>query len=459
MRHTIGMVTRRFTRAKREAYAQYPAGEQARQRALAAKREVIEQLPALLTKARQALERNGAVTYMAATASDAVDRVTEILRHHQVRTVIKSKSMLTEELALNERLEKAGVAVRETDLGEFIIQLAGEKPSHILAPAAHKNRAQIRQLFTEDAHREGMEPPPSDATADLTLYARRRLRREFLQADAGITGGNFLVAETGTVVLITNEGNADMVTTLPRVLISIVGVEKLLPRWQDFLAAVTQPALSGVGRRLSSYTTIIQGPRQAGQTEGPEAWYVILVDNGRLALRGTPYQDALACIRCGACLNACPVFRQLGGHAYGSVYPGPIGVVETPALSQWAVGSELPSEACTLCHACGEICPMGIDLPHMIVSLRADKVDHGQVPRGQVTSYRLWARWWASSGGYRRVLRIARWGQRLYQRQGRLVRAPGFAGGWFHTRTMPTIAKETFHEWWQRTREAGERHG
>lgn len=459
MRHTIGVVTRRFTQAKRDAYAQYPPGEEARRHALSAKREVIRRLPELLTEARQALERNGAVTYVATTADEAVERVTAILRQHQVKTVIKSKSMLTEELELNDRLREAGLKVRETDLGEFIIQLAGEKPSHILAPAAHKNRAQIRQLFDEDARREGISPPVSEDTADLTAYARERLRQEFLQADAGITGGNFLVAETGTVVLITNEGNADMVTTLPRILISVVGVEKLLPRWEDFQAAVSQPALSGVGRRLSSYTTLIQGPRRPGQNEGPEAWYVVLVDNGRLSLRGTPYQDALACIRCGACLNACPVFRQLGGHAYGSVYPGPIGVVETPALSQWATGSELPSVACTLCHACGDICPMGIDLPRMIISLRTEKVNRGGVPRTQAASYRLWAQWWASPAGYRRSVRLARVGQKFYRRRGRLVGAPGFAGGWFQTRTMPTVAAETFHEWWQRTRERGSRHG
>ncbi|MCY0865254.1 MAG: lactate utilization protein B [Sulfobacillus sp.] len=453
MRETLGRVTRRFVAAKRAVYHDYPVGETARHQALMAKRETIHRLPELLATARRQLEAHGAVTAFAHTADEAVATIRAILDTHQVRTVIKSKSMLTEELHLNEALAVHGIHVRETDLGEFIIQLAGEKPSHILAPAAHKNRAQIAALFRADAAQHGLAPPADDTIEALNHYAHDRLRQEFLTADAGMTGANMVVAETGTVVLITNEGNADMVTTVPRVLVTVVGVEKIVPTWADFQALVTQPAMSGIGRRLSSYTTLIQGPRRTDQSEGPAAWHVVFVDNGRLALRNPPYADALACIRCGACLNACPVFRQIGGHAYGSVYPGPIGVVETPALTQWAQGAELPSVACTLCHACGEICPMGIDLPRMIVQLRTDKVARRMIPATVRWSYRLWAREWESASGYRRSIRWARRGQWWYQRGGRLVGAPGLARGWFQTRTMPPIASETFHEWWERTRE------
>lgn len=452
MRRTMGEVTRRLAWAKREVYRAYSSGEAARREALQAKRRTLAELPTLVQQARQALERRGAVVHMAETAQDAVRIVTGLLQATGVRTVIKSKSMLTEELALNAGLEAAGIRVLETDLGEYIIQLAHERPSHILVPAAHKTREQIRELFAADAARSGVTTPASSDIGALTAYARRRLRAEFLAADAGVTGGNFVVADAGAVVLVTNEGNADMVVSLPPLLVTVVGVEKIVATWEDLIQAITQPAMSGTGRRLSSYTTVVQGPRPDSGADGPERWHVVFVDNGRLALRESPYGEVLACIRCGACLNVCPVFRQIGGHAYGSVYPGPIGVVETPALTQWAQGSELPTVACTVCHACGEACPMAIDLPRMIVQLRHDKVTRRLTPRGIDWTVRLWARWWSTPSGYRRTVRWARRGQLLMRRGPELRWAPGWAGGWFRGRTMPPVARETFHEWWARQR-------
>lgn len=450
MRNTIGFVTRRFTVAKREAYRQHPELETARLVAVQEKRQAIRDLPELLATLRARIEEHGGQTYLAANAHDAVHRVLNIAHHEQVRLVIKSKSMVTEEIELNRALEQAGILVRETDLGEYIIQLAHEKPSHILAPAAHRNRHQIDELFEHDAAQQGVMPPRSDDIQDLTAYARQRLRQEFLAADMGVTGGNFLVAETGTLVLITNEGNADMVTTLPRILVSIVGVEKVIRDWASLIHLIQQPAMSGIGRHLSSYTTLVHGPKQAGSADGPMQWHVILVDNGRMALRDTAFEDVLSCIRCGACLNVCPVFREVGGHAYGSVYPGPIGIVETPLLTDFAMLPELPSSLCTLCHACQEACPMEINLPKHIVDLRRIKVKRKMTPGMWDWTMKTWARFWSTPGGYRRSVRIARLATRLSGQHQSLHAAPGVFAGWFETRDMPAVADQTFHEWWQK---------
>ncbi|PSR32444.1 MAG: lactate utilization protein [Sulfobacillus benefaciens] len=452
MQQTIGVVTKRLANAKVTAYAAYPEANHWRQRAVEVKRQSIRQLEEHLATFTQQVESHGGKVHRATTAADAIQTILEVAQHHQVRSVIKTKSMVTEELELNRALENAGIAVRETDLGEYIIQLAHEKPSHILAPALHKNREQIHALFDQDALVYHTEPPASEDIVALTQYARRRLREEFLAADMGVTGGNFLVAETGTVVLITNEGNADMVTTLPRLLVSVVGVEKIVADWSGLIDVIQQPALSGVGQRLSSYTTLVSGTRGPDQWEGPDEWHVVLLDNGRTQLKDTPFEDVLSCIRCGACLNVCPVFRQVGGHAYGSVYPGPIGIVETPLLTNFEVLPELPSALCTLCHACGEACPMNIDLPGHIVQLRQMKQERHMNAIGVTRSYRWWARFWATPHGYRRSMRWARWGQWWFVRHGRIQSAPGLAGGWFKTRDMPPVASMTFHEWWDRTR-------
>lgn len=451
MRETIHGVTRRFQLGQQRVFAGYPEGEAARQRAVIDKRAAIRDIEALLAAFRSAVASHGGRTHDAPTRSDALEMVKTIAREAGVKTIVKSKSMVTEELELDQGLAAAGFRVIETDLGEYIIQRAGETPSHILAPAAHKNRYQIDALFEADAQAAHIEPPSGDDAVALTRYARRRLRDEFLSADMGITGGNFLVAETGTVVLITNEGNADLVVSLPRVLVSVVGVEKVVKDWDALGDIIQQPAMNGIGQRLSSYTTFISGPG-VSSAEGPQEWHVILVDNGRMALRGTPYEDVLSCIRCGACLNACPVFRQVGGHAYGSVYSGPIGIVATPLLTDFTVHPELPSVACTLCHACADVCPMDIDLPGHIVKLRREKVRRHVDSASVRATYRWWGRFWGTSEGYRRSVRMARWGQRLYVRQGLLRSAPGLAQGWFRTRNMPPVAPETFHEWWMRTR-------
>lgn len=452
MRATIGMVTRRLHLARQTVYQDFPRGESDRARSVQDKRDAIKNMDSLLAEFRRSVEDHGGRTYLARSAADAVDIVRAIAKTAGVRRVVKTKSMATEEIELNPALIASGIQVIETDLGEYIIQRAGEKPSHILAPAAHKNRQAVQTLFQGDARNAGLRPPESDDPTVLTRYARERMRQEFLEADMGITGGNFLVADTGSVVLITNEGNADLVTSLPPILVSVVGVEKLLKDWQALQHIIQQPAMNGVGQRLSAYTTIVSGTRSADGVEGPQAWHVVLLDNGRTRLLDTRYEDVLSCIRCGACLNACPVFRQIGGHAYGSVYSGPIGIVETPLLTDLTILPELPSVACTMCHACADACPMDINLPGHIVALRQEKVRRHLTANGVDLTYRWWARQWATPQGYRRSIRLARFGQRFYQKQGILKSGPGLTRGWFKTRTMPPIAEETFGEWWNKTR-------
>lgn len=457
LRQNVGRVTRRVAAARVRAYAEYEPGRLMREQARGVKRRALATLPEVLMRAVRRLQSNGATVVELSGPEDVARYLTDLAKRRGASLVVKSKSMMTEELNLNHRLEVEGLTVRETDLGEYIIQLLGERPSHILAPAAHRNRAEVQELFERTADAAGVERPASDDPAVLTQFARQRLREEFLSADIGITGANFVVAETGTVVLITNEGNADMVTSLPPVHVVVVGIEKVVDTWEDLVPLIQQPALSGVGQRLSGYTTLISGPRPHDHPEGPEELHVLFVDNGRRTILGGPYEDVLTCIRCGACYNVCPVYRQVGGHAYGSTYAGPIGAVETPLLAGLQLLPELPRSLCTLCNACLEACPMGIELPDHLITLRRDEVE-AHMERGTTRfTYRWWGRWWSSPRRYRAFVAMAKRAQRVYVRGGRLTAMVGLPGGWFKTRDMPPIAAETFHEWWDRHR-GPERH-
>ncbi len=425
LRANIGRVARRLAGARQQAYASYPAGRALRVAGRDAKRRAVAHLEPLLDQLRDQLSANGARVIFAEGPKEVADYIVSLAARRGAQRVVKSKSMLTEELDLNRRLAAAGLTVRETDLGEYIIQLLDERPSHILAPAAHRNRQEIAAIFQDTADRAGVPGPTSDEVGPLAAFARARLREEFLAADIGITGANFLVAETGTVVLVTNEGNADMVASLPPVHVVVAGIDKVLDTWEDLAAVIQQPALSGVGQRLSAYTTLISGPRAPGAEEGPEELHVLLVDNGRRPLLGGPYADVLTCIRCGACYNVCPVYRQVGGHAYGSTYAGPIGAVETPLLAGLNFLPELPKSLCTLCNACVDACPMDIALPDHFITLRRQQVDERGEPSTTRLTYRTWGRLWSSPRQYQRFLAWAR-------------------------RDMPPIAAETFHEWWAR---------
>jgi L-lactate dehydrogenase complex protein LldF len=414
-------------------------GETMRQQAAAIKRHVLNNLPDLLEQAEANMQANGIKILWAVDGAEANRHVLDIARRHQVRSVVKSKSMVTEEVGLNHALETAGIDVLETDLGEYIVQLGDETPSHIVAPILHKTKASIRDLLVAKANM-----PPTDDTEEMTRFAREALRRPFLEADMGVSGGNFIIAETGSLCLVTNEGNARLVTSLPPVHVALVGIEKVIATVADYATLTQILPRSANGQPITVYTHLVNGPRQPGETDGPEHVYVILVDNGRSHIYDSSYAEALACIRCGACLNGCPVYQVTGGHAYGWVYSGPIGAVITPLLTGLENASPLPY-ASTLCGMCRQVCPVDIDIPRMLLDLRRDLVAQGQSDRVWDLGIKAWA--WGNRSPGRFAL-----GGRLARMAGPWLNSetvPGPLAGWTKHRTMPQFAPKSFRQLWQ----------
>src|SRR5438552_1740345 len=366
LQQALTIATTKFIDLRREAFEAFPEGEALRDRAREIKEATLQRLDHYLDQLIDAIERRGGHVHYADTAGDARRIILDIAKRTGARLAVKSKSMATEEIELNDALLEAGVTPVETDLGEYIIQLAHEKPSHIIAPAIHKTKGQVAELFAKELGREVAADPE-----ELTRIARAELRDKFLAADLGITGANFAVADTGTVVLVTNEGNGRMVTSLPRVHVAVMGVEKVVPSMSDLVVFLAILAKSATGQKLSSYTTLVQGPRRPGELEGAEEFHLVLLDNGRVKQIGGPLREALDCLRCGACLNVCPVYRQIGGHAYGHTYPGPIGILLTAMLNGPGSVKEL-AHASSLCGACVDACPVRIDIPRMLIELRRE---------------------------------------------------------------------------------------
>src|SRR5699024_8522399 len=318
------------------------------------RKHTIENLDYYLEQmSNQVIERGGHV-FFANTAEEATEYIKEVAKKLHGKKIVKSKSMVTEEIGLNAALENEGMEVVETDLGEWILQLDSDLPSHIVAPALHKDRERIRQVFADKRQYKGAANPE-----ELTLFAREELRKEFLTADIGITGCNFAVAESGTVTLVTNEGNGKLVTALPDTHIAVMGMERIVPTWEELDILVSLLTRAAVGQKLTSYITSVTGTRLEGEIDGPKEFHLVVVDNGRSKILGTLFQSVLHCIRCAACINVCPVYRHIGGHAYGSIYPGPIGAVITPLLDGYKDHKELPY-ASSLCAACTEACPVKI---------------------------------------------------------------------------------------------------
>ena len=390
------------------------------------------------------VEKNGGTVFTAATAAEACDYVTRLARRTHARLIVKSKSMVAEEIGLNQALEAAGAQVVETDLGEFIIQLAGERPFHIIRPAIHKSLEQIRVLLSRAAGRE----LPADPHA-LTAFARSALREKFLAADMGISGANFGVASSGTLVLLTNEGNGRLTTTLPRTHVVVMGMERLVPDFASLEPILAVLPWMGAGSRITSYVTAISGPRRPGDEDGPQELHVVIVDNGRSGILGGKYQKVLNCIRCGACLDVCPVYRKIGGHAYGSVYPGPIGAVLSPLLDGLTCHPDLPF-ASSLCQACSEVCSARIPLAEYLAELRADAV------AGELGS----TSWRVGFEGYTRAATAARlWAVAedlggavlaLLQRAGLDRHLPGVARAWTAGRDLPAMPRRSFRRLWRR---------
>jgi L-lactate dehydrogenase complex protein LldF len=400
--------------------------EALRERARAIKDETLSRLDTYLEAFATNAERAGATVHWARTAEEACEIVLGILVERGATRVVKSKSMATEEIHLNAALEAAGIAPVETDLGEWIIQLADETPSHIVVPAIHKTKRQIAELFAEK-----VGTLPTDDVAALTAAARRVLRERFSEAEVGISGVNFGVAETGTILVLENEGNARMTTSLPRVHVAVMGIEKIVPRFEDLDVFLKLLPRSGTGQRLTTYQSLITGTKRSPAGEGPDELHIVLMDNGRSAMLRHPVtRQSLACIRCGACLNACPVYQQIGGHAYGAVYPGPIGAVITPQLIGIRRAAQLPF-ASSLCGACRDVCPVKIDIPELLLHLRAEIVEgtaagtasqHGPARRAPLErlAFRLYAFAWSRPRLYEGSTRLARLLQRVVVRDGRI---------------------------------------
>jgi L-lactate dehydrogenase complex protein LldF len=443
LQQALAIATTKFIGLRRESFDGFPEGDALRDRARAIKEATLQRLDAYLEQLADNVEALGGRVHWADTGEDARDIILRLCRDRGVRMVVKSKSMATEEIELNEALERAGVTPVETDLGEYIIQLAHEKPSHIIAPAIHKTKGQVAELISKVAQ----EPLAADPEV-LTAAARVQLREKFLQADMGITGANFAVADTGTVVLVTNEGNGRMVTSLPRIHVAVMGIEKVIPSMTDLAVFLAILARSATGQKLSVYTTLVRGPRQPTELEGPDEFHLILMDNGRSRQIAGSLREALYCLRCGACLNVCPVYRQIGGHAYGHTYPGPIGILLTAMLNGTRSVKDL-AHASSLCGACKDVCPVRIDIPRMLVELR-EQLDRERIaPARERLVFGAFRRLLTSPAAFSAAARIGRALQRPFVTSGRLRRLPLFFGKWTAARDLPPVAARTFRERWK----------
>ncbi len=436
-----------FVDHRQDAIDALPEFDAIRDAARDIKNHVLANLDGYLELYEQQVIENGGQVHWARDAEEACQIIAGICKDAEAKTVTKGKSMVSEEMHLNPVLEEAGITVVETDLGEYIVQLAGETPSHIIAPAVHKTRDQITDLFHEHHSPLGYTDRVTQREA-LVNEARSVLRERFVSADVGITGANFLVAETGANVIVTNEGNGDLTSCLPRVHIVTAGIEKIVPSLDDLAVLLRVLARSATGQEFSAYTSLYSGPRRAGDMEGPEAYHVVLLDNGRSRLLGGQYQAMLRCIRCGACLNHCPVYGAIGGHAYGWVYSGPMGSVLTPLLNGFDQSLDLPN-ACTLNGRCKEVCPVRIPLSDLLLKHRVEQ--HERRLSSGFGRFLLGAWAWLACRPrlYQGVMALPlRVMNMLGRRRGALTWLPG-AGGWTGSRDFPAPARRSFMRQWQ----------
>jgi L-lactate dehydrogenase complex protein LldF len=445
LRKAVRFTVERLRKGKALSASKLGRWEEWRERGEAVRRHAIANLDYYLAEFVKNARARGTQVHFAADGEEALSIALEIAKKRGAKLVAKSKSMVSEELHFNQRFASQDIECVETDLGEWIVQLAGEIPSHIILPAIHKNRAQIRELFEKDGA-QGL----SLETSDLAGYARKRLREMFLKADIGMTGCNFAVAETGSVAIFTNEGNGRMVTTLPGTHLVLMGMERIVPALADLELMANLLPRSATGQKLTTYLSVMQGPCQAGELDGPEEVHVIILDNGRSRQLGDPeFQDLLNCIRCGACLNVCPVYAQVGGHAYNSPYSGPIGAVLTPRLKEDKASAEL-ANASSLCGACTEACPVKIPLHDMLVHLRRKNVEAGFAPKAEGLAFGGFGWVFGKAWRYRTAFSLARLGNKLAPWMAKLM--PGMKA-WSRHRVPPKPAKQSFREWWREQEE------
>ncbi|CAN5651764.1 LutB/LldF family L-lactate oxidation iron-sulfur protein [soil metagenome] len=447
LHEAVELFTNKSVAVRNAALHELPDAPELRERAYHIKQQTMANLDEYLAQMADAVEARGGNVFFANDGEDVTRYIGELARRRGAGIITKSKSMATEEIELNRRLEEdyadLDLEVVETDLGEWIAQLSGDTPSHIIGPILHLNLRQITEILSEAA---GEKLPPD--VAALTKFARERLREKFLAADIGITGANFGVAGTGTIATVTNEGNGRLVATVPPVHVVVMGIEKIVPRFEDLSTFVQLLARSATGQKLSVYTNFVTGPRGEGELDGAEEFHLILLDNGRSKLLGTEFEEALYCIRCGACLNVCPVYRQTGGHAYGSTYSGPIGAVITPLLKGDKEAKDLP-HASSLCGACSEACPVGIPLHELLLKLRSRQVDEGLAGKAQEIAFKGFETTMKSPALYNISTKTGRVAQKPLVRDGSLRPLPGPLGGWTKSRDLPPLAEKSFRELWK----------
>jgi len=414
--------------------------EDLRERAHQIKEETIDHLADYLEQLERKAISNGIKVAWAKDGDEVCDYIVKVAKENHTSLIVKSKSLTTDEIGLTPVLERNGIRAVETDLGEYIIQLAGEPPSHITAPALHKSREEIGQLFSEKLHISYTSDP-----AKLTEIARNVLRQQFLEAGIGISGVNFAVAETGTIVIVENEGNARLSTTLPKIHIAVMGMEKVIPRFQDLAVFLRILARSSTGQKLTSYMSMINSPRRLNEVDGPEEVHLVILDNGRSDFLTNPkLREALFCIRCGACLNTCPVYQKVGGHTYGWVYPGPIGSVLTPVYKGIEEAKDLPY-ASSLCGSCSAICPVKIDIHHILLWLRKKVVDNRRTSLFERLVFKVWSVAMSNVKFYTASTRLARFFQPLFSSGATSLNVPR----WARSRDFPKLAEKPFRELWK----------
>ncbi len=454
LRRNLGKATRTIRNKRAVAVAEMPDWEELREAGRALKERTMRHLDTYLVQLEDSVTRAGGRVHWARDAEEANRIVASVAHGHHASEVVKVKSIATDETKLNEYLEREGIRAFETDLAELIIQLAGETSSHILVPAIHKNRAEIRELFLSKLDAKDL----SDEPTDLTNVARLYLRKKFLEAKVGISGANFAVAETGTVSVVESEGNGRMCTTLPPVLVTTMGIEKVIPAWRDFEVFMQLLPRSSTAERMNPYTSFWTG---VSEGDGPREFHLVLLDNGRTdVLADEIGRQSLGCIRCSACLNACPVYERTGGHAYNSVYPGPIGAILTPQLvGIGEKGTDSLPYASSLCGACYEVCPVKINIPEVLVHLRGRVVRNRQDTGGwrgkldpESAAMKMMARNFSDVRLYEASQKLARIGQWPLARGGAIHRLPGKLSGWSSVRDLQPVPEQSFREWWKSER-------
>ncbi|WP_025918029.1 LutB/LldF family L-lactate oxidation iron-sulfur protein [Herminiimonas sp. CN] len=442
LQNNLKKLSTKFVTGRASGITELDDFEGTRDAAIDMRMRAIENLDVWLETFEKEATRRGATVLYAESAEDASRLVVEIARRHEVKKAIKSKSMVSEEMALNQALEAAGVQPIETDLGEYILQINGnEAPSHIIAPVVHKDKEEISDLFARVHNRPRLTDIPA-----MTREAREILRPQFLSADMGITGGNFIIAETGSVAIVTNEGNEGMCTILPpKVHVVVTGIEKVLPTLEDLATVMRLLPRSATGQSISNYFSLLTGPRAAGEQDGPEHMYFVLVDGGRTGLIGGEFQDMLRCIRCGACMNHCPVYQKIGGHSYGWVYPGPMGSVLTPAYVGIENALDLP-QASTLCGECHVVCPVKIPLPDLMRKLREEQFALELRPPLERLGLKVWAYFAKRPALYGLTTRIGVRVMRIMGGRNKSISTLPLASGWSNYRDMPAPSGKTFRE-------------